>query len=79
MKKIKYTLLMTFLLAAVFYPSLEVNANWMKKEIRSSPEGYQTDLNIQSVESSGSEKKDSLPEGVTQDWLNRLRDENATG
>ncbi|MBK8982005.1 MAG: FG-GAP repeat protein [Ignavibacteria bacterium] len=70
MKKIKYTLLMTFLLAAVLYPALEVNANWMKKESRSSREGYQT------VESSGSEKKDSLPDGITQDWLNSLEDEN---
>ncbi|MBK8981998.1 MAG: FG-GAP repeat protein [Ignavibacteria bacterium] len=73
MKKIKHTLLMTFLLTAVFYPSLEVNANWMKKEIKSSQEGYQS---VQKVESSGSEKKDSLPDGVTQDWLNNLRDEN---
>ncbi|MBK8981992.1 MAG: FG-GAP repeat protein [Ignavibacteria bacterium] len=67
---------MTFLLTAVLYPALEVNANWMKKETKSSPEGYQSVQKVQSAESSGSEKKDSLPDGVTQDWLNNLRDEN---
>ncbi|MBK8982006.1 MAG: hypothetical protein IPM38_06705 [Ignavibacteria bacterium] len=58
MKKFKYTLLMTFLLAAVLYPSLEVNANWMKKESRSSTKGFQS---IQSAESSGSEKRILFP------------------
>ncbi|MBK8981986.1 MAG: hypothetical protein IPM38_06600 [Ignavibacteria bacterium] len=77
MKKIKYTLIMTVFLSALLFPSAKVNANWMKNEIRSSPEGYQTNHNIQSAESSGSEKKDSLPEGVTQDWLNSLQDENS--
>ncbi|MEO8664044.1 MAG: integrin alpha [Ignavibacteria bacterium] len=39
-----------------------VNANWQKTEKITSDAGVQ--------------KKDSLPEGATQDWLNDLRDEN---
>ncbi len=51
-----------------FILSVNANANWINTGIKSSGS---SEPNIQS-----SEKKDSLPEGVTQDWLNSLRDEN---
>ncbi len=51
-----------------FILSVNANANWINRGNKSSGS---SEPNIQS-----SEKKDSLPEGVTQDWLNSLRDEN---
>ena len=44
-------------------------SNWILPEKKNSIE---SDRSV----TANSEKKDSLPEGVTQDWLNSLRDEN---
>ena len=69
--KAKYLLLLVtslIVFPAIF--SASVNANWLsnsKDPVNNRPE----------IVSAGNEtnKKDSLPEGVTQDWLNSLKDE----
>ena len=64
---LKVTVLQTIILTILF--SQSVLANWQK------PENINSISSEQTI-SQSSEKKDSLPSGVTDDWLNDLRDEN---
>ncbi|MEZ4824328.1 MAG: integrin alpha [Ignavibacteria bacterium] len=60
----------------LFLTSPEVsNANWIQSEINSTTSTINT-LNTLNTQETQHSKSDSLPEGVTQDWLKNLRDEN---
>jgi len=50
--------------------SVKADANWLKTE------NTNTNSSQEAEQNSEIQKQDSLPEGVTQDWLNSLRDEN---
>ncbi len=60
----------TICLITIFmFASGNAESNWLKPEVQSS-------VVTEWSASQRSEKTDSLPEGVTSDWLNNLRDEN---
>ena len=49
-----------------------VRSNWIKSEINSTQHSSSNQFNQDTHQSNS----DSLPEGISQDWLNSLRDEN---
>ena len=60
------------LIICVFFISSASHANWQRSESDLKTKPSQQTLNTYSAGSNS----DSLPKGVTQDWLNDLRDEN---
>ncbi|MBS1517960.1 MAG: FG-GAP repeat protein [Bacteroidetes bacterium] len=66
MKKIKHFLSLSVLLSVFLILCDSANANWNSNETPDTP-------NTQDAPHS---KSDSFPEGVTEDWLNNLKDEN---
>jgi len=65
LSKVKISIFIIF----AFFLTQSVIANWQKPENENSASSGQTISQTQ-------EKNDSLPRGVTDDWLNDLRDEN---
>ncbi|MFZ1322958.1 MAG: FG-GAP-like repeat-containing protein [Ignavibacteria bacterium] len=80
MKKPLIPIYTVFSIALLFLFTSHVNANWPISERKNSTlqSGQSAILNDQNIEnkSSGKSVSDSLPEGVSRDWLNSLKDEN---
>ncbi|MCB0729119.1 MAG: FG-GAP repeat protein, partial [Ignavibacteriae bacterium] len=68
MKTILHVLTFTFTIICIVMVSETVSANWVKNEDPDIQTAYET--------ISGSGMKDSLPDGISKDWLNNLTDEN---
>ena len=69
MKKLIYVVIFQLLFIVILISPNAVKANWISTNINSTPSTLSTPNTRHS-------KGDSLPEGVSQDWLNSLRDEN---
>ena len=66
MKKFNYALAIPVLIFLFLFSPLTVKSNWLKSESKTTPNTPYTQHS----------KSESLPEGVTQDWLNSLTDES---
>jgi len=71
MKNIYFLKSIPVIIVMLFTLSVNSDANWIKTEQR-----IEKTSNTQSTPNTQNSKSDSLPEGITQDWLNNITDEN---
>ncbi len=72
MKKLIYIVIIPVLFIVYLISPVTLRSNWIMEETNSTLHTHSTPF----TQSTPHTQEDSLPEGVTKDWLNSLRDEN---